>query len=307
MARLLPPLTAVRAFEAAARYEGFSKAAAELHVTPTAVSQQVKVLEKHLGVQLFLRLPRGLELTREGKAYFPELTEGLDRITRASSLVQRDRLSGTVTLAVLPSMAANWLIPRLADFAQRLPDVRLRLYTSTDLSAFAAENADIAIRYFDGAMPGMHVEFLTAEEVYPVCSPKLLNQGQPLHTLRDLRNFRLLHDVDGFRRQPWIGWPTWLAHIDEVELMERPGFVFADSLSLIHAALNGLGVALGRSGLLGDLLSSGDLVRPMRMSRTAEYRYYIVTPEDRANEPTLRAVCQWLKDRIVADDEIARP
>ena len=306
MARLLPSLTAVRAFEAAARNGGFSRAAAELHVTPTAVSQQVKVLEEQLGVQLFRRLPRGLALTREGTAYLPELTEGLDRIAKASAVIQKDRFTGTVTLAALPSMVVNWLIPRLANFAQRLPDIRLRLHASTDMSVFASENVDIAIRYFDGAMPGMHVEFLTDEDIFQVCSPKLLNRGPPLHTLRDLRNFDLLHDIDGFRRQPWIGWPTWLADVNEDELMARSGFVFTDSLSMIHAALNGLGVALGRSALLGDLLVSGELVRPMRMCRKAEFRYYLVTPEHRADEPPLRAVCQWLKDRIAVDYEIAR-
>ena len=203
-------------------------------------------------------------------------------------------------------MVANWLIPRLANFAQRLPDIRLRLHASTDMSVFAFENVDIAIRYFDGAMPGMHVEFLTDEDIFPVCSLKLLNRGPPLHTLRDLRNFDLLHDFDGFRRRPWIGWPTWLADVNEDELMARSGVVLTDSLSMIHAILNGLGVALGRSALLGDLLVSGELVRPMLMCREAEFRYYLVTPEHRADEPPFRAVCQWLKDRIAADYEIAR-
>lgn len=289
MARKLPPLTAIRSFEAAARHESYVKAAKELHVTSTAISQQVSQLEDHLEVKLFVRLANGLKLTSAGRMFLPELTSGLEQIAHAASAVRRERLQGTIKIGVLPAMAVHWLIPNLDDFSSRFPDLHLSLHTSPNLE-IVTEDIDIKIRYFDGKSSKYFCRFLMDEEVFPVCSPRLLNQDN-LNTLSDIKQFTLIHDVDGRRNQPWLGWQQWLGNID---FETHPGFEFRDSISVMHAALNGLGVALGRSALIGNLLSTGQLIAPLKNRKKSDFSYYIEVDNERINEPEIRAVVDWL-------------
>ncbi len=289
MARKLPPLTAIRAFEAAARHESYAKASRELCVTPTAISQQVSLLENHLQTKLFVRFANGLKLTSAGRMFLPELSSSLEQIANATSRIRSEHLQGSVTVGVLPAMAVHWLIPNLENFSSQFPDLHLSLHTSPNLE-FITEDIDLKIRYFDGKSSKYYCRFLMDEEVFPVCSPKLLNQDS-LNSIADIKQFTLIHDIDGRRSQPWLGWKQWLGDID---LEVIPGFEFRDSISVMHAAINGLGVALGRSALIGDLLSSGQLIAPLKARKKADFSYYIEVDNKRINEPEIRAVVDWL-------------
>ncbi len=289
MFRKLPPLTAIRSFEAAARHESYVKAAKELHVTSTAISQQVSQLEEHLQIKLFARLANGLKLTSAGRMFLPELSSGLRQIADAAGSVRRERLQGSLKIGVLPAMAVHWLIPNLERFSSLFPDLNLSLHTSPNLELIT-EDIDIKIRYFDGKSSKYYCRFLMNEEVFPVCSPRLLNQDS-LNSLADIKQFTLIHDIDGRRNQPWLGWQQWLGDFD---LENHPGFEFRDSISVMHAALNGLGVALGRSALIGDLLASGQLIAPIKTRKKSDFSYYIEVDNKRINEPEIRAVVDWL-------------
>ncbi len=289
MFRKLPPLTAIRSFEAAARHESYVKAAKELHVTSTAISQQVSQLEEHLQIKLFARLANGLKLTSAGRMFLPELSSGLRQIADAVGSVRRERLQGSLKIGVLPAMAVHWLIPNLERFSSLFPDLNLSLHTSPNLELIT-EDIDIKIRYFDGKSSKYYCRFLMNEEVFPVCSPRLLNQDS-LNSLADIKQFTLIHDIDGRRNQPWLGWQQWLGDFD---LENHPGFEFRDSISVMHAALNGLGVALGRSALIGDLLASGQLIAPIKTRKKSDFSYYIEVDNKRINEPEIRAVVDWL-------------
>ena len=260
-----------------------------MHVTSTAVSQQVSLLEDHLQVKLFVRFANRLKLTSAGRMFLPELTAGLEQIANAAEKIRKERLEGTVTVGVLPAMAMHWLIPNLNQFSSQFPDLHLSLYTSPDLE-LVFEDIDLKIRYFDGKSSKYYCRFLRDEEVFPICSPGLLQQER-LYSIADIRQFPLIHDIDGRRNQPWLGWSQWLS---EVDLENHPGFEFRDSMSVMHAAINGLGIALGRSALLGNLLSTGQLVAPLKQRKKADFSYYIEVDNDRIDEPKTRAVIDWL-------------
>lgn len=291
MTKRLPPLTAIRSFEAAARHESYAKAGKELHVTPTAISQQVSLLEDHLQVKLFVRFANRLKLTNAGRMFLPELTAGFEQIANAAEKVRKERLRGTVTIGLLPAMAMHWLIPKLGQFSAQFPDLHLSLHTSPNLE-FVTEEIDLKIRYFDGKSSQYDCRFLSDEEVFPVCSPSLLQQDK-LYSISDIKNFPLIHDIDGRRNQPWLGWNQWL---DNADLETHPGFEFRDSMSVMHAAINGLGIALGRSALLGNLLSTGQLVAPLKARKKADFSYYIEAKNEQLKDPNIRAVIDWLTD-----------
>lgn len=289
MVRQLPPLNSMRAFEAAARHQSYVKAAEELSVTPTAVSQQVKRLEDQLQVKLFVRQANGLKLTSAGRMFLPELSSGLDHFATAVSQVSGERLHGTVRIGVLPAMAVHWLIPNLHSFVSQFSDLHLSIHTSPNLE-LATEDIDLKVRYFDGKNSKYYCRFLMDEEVFPVCSPKLLHK-RSLNSISDIKQFPLIHDIDGRRLQPWLGWQQWLG---DLNLEKHPGLEFRDSLSVMHAAINCLGVALGRSALIGDLLSNGQLVAPLKHRKHADYSYYIEVNNDCIDRPEIRAVIDWL-------------
>ena len=180
MSPRLPPLAALRAFEAAARHLSFTRAADELHVTQTAISHQIRGLEERLGVRLFRRLPRGLVLTEEAQRYLPAVRDAFARLEVATAELLAGRTGGALTASVLPSFAAKWLVPRLGRFRAANPDIDLRISTSLHLVDFAREDVDIGIRMGRGHYPGLRVDRLFGEALIPVCSPALLEDGPPL-------------------------------------------------------------------------------------------------------------------------------
>lgn len=288
LSQRLPPLNALRAFEAAGRHLSFTRAANELNVTQAAISHQIKSLEDHLGLPLFRRLNRALLLTEEGQYYLPSVSRALDDLRKATEqLLQRDA-SGVLTVTVLPSFAARWLVPRLGRFLQAHPDIEVRIAPTLDLADFAQGDVDIAIRYGYGSYPGLYSERFMSEDIYPVCSPDLLQGLKPLTQPEDLQHHHLLHD-DGI-----VEWRLWLlaAGIDDIDL--NRGTFFTDSSMLIQAAIAGHGVALGRSVLVEDDIAAGRLVRPFALSLPTEYAYYIVYPEASAERPKIVAFREWM-------------
>ncbi len=288
MVRRLPSLNALRAFEAAARHLSFTRAAEELHVTQAAISHQVKALEEHLGRKLFRRLNRALLLTDDGQAYLPSVSRAFTLLNDATSDLLTTQAPGPLTVSALPSFAARWLVPRLGRFRQIRPDIDLRIDPSAALSDFAGGDVDVGIRYGRGKYPGMRADWLMTEDIFPVCSPALLEGPHPLQDPGDLEHQVLLHD-DGHG-----DWRTWLlaAGADRVDATRGP--IFTDSSMLIQAAMAAQGVALARGVLAADELAAGRLVRPFTLSLPTEYAYYLVCPINTAEQPKIAAFRDWL-------------
>ena len=288
MNRRLPPLNALRAFEAAARHLSFTRAAEELHVTQAAVSHQVKALEERLGAPLFVRRNRGLFLTGAGEAYFPAIMDALDAMAAATErLLARDS-SPVLTLSVLPSFAARWLLPRLDRFRRAHPEIDIRLDPTSRNVDFAREDVDVGIRMGSGNYPGLHSLFLMGDDVFPVCSPALRQGAHPLRRPEDLAHHTLLHD------EGHGDWEVWLKLIGVEGVDYTRGPIFTDSSLLTEAAVQGHGVALGRRALVGDLLAAGRLVKPFDVALPHRYAYYAVCPETRLRQPNVTAFLQWL-------------
>ena len=288
MSRRLPPLSALRAFEAAARHLSFTLAAKELHVTPAAISHQVKALEEYLGLPLFRRLTRALLLTDEGQAYLPGVRRAFDQLYDSTEQLLAKGVGGLLTVSVLPSFAARWLVARLGRFRELHPDIDVRVAPSAEMVDFTRDDVDMGIRYGKGQYPGLRCDRLMTEDIFPVCSPSLLTGPHPLAQLEDLAYHTLLHD------DSYGDWRTWLlaAEVNNVDPARGP--IFADSSLLIQAAVAGQGIALARGVLARDALNAGRLVRPFDLSLPTEYAYYVVCPESRADRPKVVAFREWL-------------
>jgi LysR family transcriptional regulator, glycine cleavage system transcriptional activator len=288
MPRGLPSLNGFRAFEAAARHLSFTRAAAELNVTQAAISHRIKVLEEQLGVTLFKRLNRALLLTDEGQSLFPAVHAALEKIVSAVEDLHTRDVSRVLTVSTLDSFAFGWLGPRLSRFRDAHPDIDVRLATADHLVDFVHDDVDMAVRYGRGRWRGLNVVRLLTEELFPVCSPALLDQGPGLNGPEDLRHYTLLHDEMG------IDWRMWLmaAGVTTIDPTRGPWFIHSQLVT--QAAIAAEGVALGRSVLVADDLKAGRLVKPFDISLPAEYAYYIVCPTATASRPKIRAFRNWL-------------
>ncbi len=304
MARRLPSLNALRAFEAAARHLSFTKAAEELHVTQAAISHQVKTLEDQLGLPLFRRLNRRLLLTDAGQVYGSDLTREFDAIADATGRITSDRSGGSLRISILPSMAAKWLLPRLSRFRARHPEVDVLVSASHDLADFRRDDVHLAIRYGKGHYPGLETVTLMGDEIFVVCSPQLLESGPPLRDAADLRHHTLLHDSS--REAGRRDWRAWLERkgVGGVDPDRGPGF--SDSNLILEAVMAGEGVALTRRSLAADDLAAGRLVIPFGPITPAVNRYYVVYPRANAELPKVRAFTQWLLDEVEADRAAGR-
>jgi LysR family glycine cleavage system transcriptional activator len=296
MAERLPPLIAVRYFEAAARHLSFTKAAQELHVTHSAVSHQIKALEEWLGVPLFRRLNRSLMLTEAGQAYARPVRESLEKLGEASRALRSREQTGTLTVSVLPSFAAKFLVPRLGGFRRAHADIDVRISANERLVDFAREDVDVAIRYGRGNWPGLRVDRLVRENIFPVCSPQLLAGPIALRVPADLLQHTLMHESDW----PESMWGRWLADAGVKAEQLKPSLSFNYSSLMIQAAIDGLGVALSQEALVRDDLASGRLVRPFNIDMPGDYAYYVVTPEAGAERPKVKAFREWLLAEIGA-------
>jgi len=289
MSRELPPLTALRAFEAAARHLSFTKAAHELHVTQAAISHQVKSLELHLGVKLFRRMTRRLLLTDEAQALLQVVQTSFDNIAAATRRLTEVSKHGTLDVMLRPFFAARWLSHRLNRFWVEFPNVTLRLHHSTDISDLNRANVDLAVRWGRGDWPDVEIEALVTAKVAPVCGPGLLHGRRPLRSPADLRHHTLLHE-DGFDL-----WQKWLAGVGAREINASAGPIIDDTNVRIQAAMDGQGIALGPLGLLKDDLATGRLVAPFDYALD-DLAYYIVYPRGALEQPKVLAFRNWLLD-----------
>ncbi|WP_234066850.1 transcriptional regulator GcvA [Myxococcus stipitatus] len=288
--RRLPPLGALRAFEAGARHLSFTRAATELGVTQAAISHQVRQLEDWLGIDLFERRGHALTLTAQGKAYLRELSAAFDQLAEATSRLSA-REQGPLRITVLPSFAACWLVPRLEDFRRKHPDIEVHLTSSTELWDFLDERFDLGIRSGLGHWPGLKVEQLAQETLAPVCSPALAKR---LRTPRDLRKARLLHDT------PKNGWRRWLEDASVEGVDADAGPVFNDAGLALQAARAGHGVALGRLMLAADDLEAGRLVQPFEHVLPNDFGYWLVHPRSHSRRADVNVFKDWLHAAVKA-------
>jgi LysR family glycine cleavage system transcriptional activator len=291
MRRRLPPLAALRVFDAAARHQNFSRAAAELHLTHGAVSHQIKALEQDLGIALFTRRTRGVQLTQEGEMLAAAMRDALDRITRGIDAM-RAAQPGALTISVLPAFATHWLIPRLADFNERHPDIGINIRANQELADFSRDDVDIAVRYGPGEWSGLHAVKLMDEQIFPVCSPDFAGGRLPCN-LSALQQATLLHSPT----QPWDEW--FIAQGLPAPAMRR-GMAFSESGLLLRAAIDGLGVALARSILVQPELDAGRLVRPVPHTVPSRFGYHVVYPLNREPSQRLLVFRDWLLSQAAA-------
>ena len=300
--RRLPPLNALRAFEAAARHLNFSRAADELSVTPGAVSQQIQNLEDYIGASLFKRTPRGLLLTDGAQTALPALREAFYRLAEAASLLTAAVDGRRLTLTAPPSFAAKWLVPRLGRFEQAHPQVDVWLSADMDLVDFAGGDIDLAVRYGAGAYPGLETQRLMQETVIPVTSPETA-AANPLNAPSDLARYVLLHDGSPDADESCPDWQMWLAARGIKGVDGSRGPRFNQSSLVIEAAMAGRGVALAKRALAQDDLDAGRLVAPMAISTNVDFAYYVVHPKAKARLPQVKAFVAWLLAEAAAHDE----
>ena len=297
MSRRLPPLNSLRVFEAVARHLSITKAADELSVTPAAVSHQVKTLEDHLGVPLFHRVNRNLLLTDAGQACLPGIREGFERLSAAIQEIDNLGEAGILSVSVAPSFAAKWLVPRLDSFAVQHPDIDVRVSASMHLMDFERDNVDLAIRYGAGRYPNLQVERLLKEEVFPVCSPKLLEGEQPLSSPDELRRHTLLHDDSPEDDISCPTWPMWLKAAGVAAVDGSRGPRFNQSSLVIEAAVLGRGVAMAKARLAAADLAEGRLVKPFEGSLPVDFAYYIVCPDSKLKLRKVSVFRDWLREQ----------
>lgn len=296
MATRLPPMNTLRAFEAAARNLSFTLAAEELHITQAAVSHQIKVLEQALGVRLFRRLNRAIRLTEEGQEFVGEVRKALNHLATAVEKLAAPDAGGPLTVSVLPSFASKWLVPRLGRFRDKHPEIDVRISPSTQLTDFRRDDVDLVVRYGKGEYEGLHSVWLMTEDIFPVCSPALLNGPNALRVPEDLRRHTLLHD-DGY-----VDWTMWLLVAGVSGIDPRQGPFFTDSAFVIQAAAEGQGVALARGALAAGDIAAGRLVKPFNIAIPTEYAYYVLSPKATSHHPKIAAFREWLLEEVAADD-----
>jgi len=292
MTRRLPPLNALRAFEAAARHLSFTKAAEELNVTQAAVSHQIKTLEAALGATLFRRFNRRLMLSDDGQIYLPDVTDALDRIHMATQRLRAGGDTGVLNVSVANSFAAKWLLPRMPDFHGRYPEIDVRISASDRLVDFARDDADMGVRYGLGDYPGLKVDLLMRDTVFPVCAPRL---REGLRAPGDLRRHTLLHEEVGRGELP--DWRAWLAAAGVTGVNPDRGRRYSHSSLVIQAAVDGQGVALARGSLVALDLEAGRLIRPFGPVLPGNWACYVVTPHANAERPKIKAFRDWLLEK----------
>jgi LysR family glycine cleavage system transcriptional activator len=299
--RRLPPLNALRAFEAAARHLNFSRAADELAVTPGAVSQQIQNLEDYVGAALFKRTPKGLLLTDAAQTALPALREAFDRLAEAASLLTAAVDGRRLTITAPPSFAAKWLAPRLGAFERAHPQVDVWLNAGMELVDMTAGEVDIAIRYGAGRYPGLEVRRLIGEAVILVASPQLLEE-QPLDKPEDLAKHTLLHDGSPDLDDSCPDWPMWLAARGLRSVDGQRGPRFNQSSLVIEAAVNGRGVALAKSTLAQADLEAGRLVTPLQIATAVDFAYFVVHPKAKGRLPQVKAFIGWIEAEAEAHE-----
>ncbi len=294
----LPPANSLVVFEAAARHLNFTAAARELRVTQAAVSRQIRVLEDHLGVAVFRRQPRGLELTLAGERLHQAVTMGLEHIAHAAADIRRVRRPGELTVSTSVTFANYWLMSRIAKFRAAHPEVELRLVASAPVRDLAVAGIDLAVRYGSGNWPGVEAIHLLDNEVFPVCAPSYLAGRPPLREPADLLDETLLHLVEYDRN--WVTWEAWLRALGVEGAPRGRGYQFDNYLVLTQAVLDGQGIALGGGRLAEDFLARGALVRPIDATLRSDRAFYLLVPTDVPLTRAGRLFRDWIREEAAA-------
>jgi LysR family glycine cleavage system transcriptional activator len=304
--RRLPPLDALRAFEAAARHLSFTRAAEEIQVTQAAVSHRVRELEARLEARLFHRLTRRVELTESGEVLAQAVRRGLDHIARGiAALDTGPGAAQPLRLTTLPSFAQRWLVPRLPRFRVRHPEIEVRVLADARLADLHAGAADLAVRFGRGIYPGLNAQCLMRDAVLPVCSPGL-TRGAAAFTPEQIVRHPLLHDAATADYASGEDWASWLAYVGRPELDCDRGSRFGNATLTLAAAAAGLGIALGRRSLLEADLAAGRLVPARPEAAPTAFSYWLVCLPERHGAPRMAAFAHWLKDEA-ATFSTARP
>lgn len=295
MARCIPPLNPLRVFEVVARTKNLTIAAEQLHVTQSAVSRQIGVLEIYLGVELFRRERHGVALTRIGQSYADQIIPAFAQIALASDKLIKETRQGALRVRTYTTFAAKWLIPRLLEFRKLYPNIEVILSNAVPDIDFDRDSVDLAIQFGDGLWPRVQTDLLFRDEMEPVCSPQYLAQhtidgAQPEALLRS----RLL--VSHYRRSDWDDWLTATAMTGPAESAER--MTFSTSVLTWQAAINGLGLAIGQNSMLVDDFASGQLVRPFNRPVRRDKAYYLVRPEFQRESRKVGVFRDWLLDAV---------
>jgi LysR family glycine cleavage system transcriptional activator len=294
----LPPLNAIRAFEAAARYLSFAKAADELNVSPGAVSHHIKALEEDLGVPLFKRLNRAVILTEAGQLCLPDIRDAFEKLNLAIDKVRSSKSDNRLRVSVGPAFASKWLLPRLYKFSEAHPEIAVTVSASVGVSDFTADPVDAAIRYGMGEYPGTKSDHLFEEWHVPMCSPQLLEGRKSLKKPRDLENFPILFE-DSMASNPLSPtWEHWLekAGAKDITLTQRAHFNQADHA--LQAAVDGQGVVLGRYVLASRDLEAGRLVIPIDIRLETPLSYFFVSPKSAVEKPEVTLFRTWLLEAV---------
>ena len=306
MAYSLPPLKSLRAFECAGRHLSFRKAATELHVTPAAISHQIKLLEDHLGVQLFRRMTRAVELTEVGRAFLPRLNEAFHHVAQAVNSIRGYQEAGTLVVCVPPLFGAKWLTPRIPAFVRAFPDIDIQVSTSMRLvdqrrpgltvttAECEADEPDVTVRFGTGHYPGCQVDKLFGVSFTPLCSPQLLAGDRPLRKPSDLSHHLLLHDDLNRISDGWVTWEKWFQAVAAEDVDGSRGPHFNLPQLCIDAAIAGNGILLGAREVVALDIAAGRLVAPFEMAIETGAAYYIVTCVQDANHPKIAAFRRWL-------------
>ena len=291
-------LNALRAFEASARHQSFSAAAAELNVTPAAVGQLVRTLEDWLGAPLFHRVTSGrarLMPTEAAERALPEIRAGFDRLALGLERLREGSMNGVLTVTVSPAFAAKWLLPRIDRFQTACPNTDVRLETSLKSIDFVSQRIDVGVRYGMGNWPGLTADKLMDEEVYPVCSPEILRKRGRLKKPSDLQHETLIHDLSMDGNAGFPTWDAWLRKAGVINIATTRGMKINNSAAVLQAAIEGHGIALARSVMARDDLMSGRLVRLFSdIGFSSPLAYYIVYRTDCVALPRVKAFREWL-------------
>lgn len=291
MKKKLPPLNWLRSFEVSARHLNFTQAAAELNLTQAAVSQQIKGLEAQLGVRLFKRLPRGLELSQEGRAYIPVVHQAIEQLAEATDELFGRGVSKPLVIKSNLVFFTTWLAPRFFDFVSNHPDVDVR-FSSNIWVDDGDKEFDLDIRHGEGDWPDVHSDRLTWDELVPVCSPKMAGGREPPSSPDVLDDYTLLH-VMGYR----AGWGHWLNQAGFPQVDGSRGIRFDTLISAIEMAKAGIGIALGRSSLIAEALKTGELIAPFGKGIETNEAFYLVSPVKAYEHPEAATFRTWILEQ----------
>jgi LysR family transcriptional regulator, glycine cleavage system transcriptional activator len=306
----LPSLDTLRVFAVAARHLSFTKAANELHLTQSAISHRIRALEHELGVVLFNRFTRRLELTRAGQAMAQRVERAVGDIARAVAYLDEAGDERRLSVTVLPSVASRWLVPRLPRFHARNPHIELQVIADANLLDLRSMGIDLAVRFGRGAYPGFAATVLMPDSVFPVCSPRLIAKHGPVTSIDALLDLPLLHDSATEGDGSGSDWRSWLNHLGRGDLNWCNGQRFSEAGLLIEATVLGLGVALGRASLVSDLVANGTLVCPLPLTAPTAFSYYLLALPEAAALPKIVRFREWLQAEAaatIADAELSGP